>query len=145
MKTSLLLTVAGVLPIIAGAAVPREVSAEEECGELGVMEVPPGEDPSKYRRCNDHPVRLQKQDPETWTEADGPMRHDGREDYEVIVIEMEPSDDGYERPIPDWVWKKYAGPDGQGWYPPHPVRFEFVSPGEAKKEQNQDFVLGPMA
>lgn len=32
------------------------MTAEEECGDLGVMPVPEGEDPSKYRKCLRHPL-----------------------------------------------------------------------------------------
>ncbi|KAH7345854.1 hypothetical protein BKA66DRAFT_433945, partial [Pyrenochaeta sp. MPI-SDFR-AT-0127] len=28
------------------------------CGPLGVMEVPEGEDPSRYRKCRDHPLSI---------------------------------------------------------------------------------------
>ncbi|KAH7345855.1 hypothetical protein BKA66DRAFT_448015 [Pyrenochaeta sp. MPI-SDFR-AT-0127] len=37
---------------------PTSEDVAIECGKLGVMEVPSGEDPAKYRKCRDHPTGL---------------------------------------------------------------------------------------
>ncbi|KAH7126592.1 hypothetical protein B0J11DRAFT_432271, partial [Dendryphion nanum] len=40
---------------------PKEIA--DECGSLGVMEVPRGENATEYRKCRDHPL-ASKQSPE---------------------------------------------------------------------------------
>lgn len=48
-----------IVPIIMRAAPrPDRATLEAECGALGVMEVPEGEDPTLYRHCRDHPSML---------------------------------------------------------------------------------------
>lgn len=102
--TSLLsLTLAAAAPALAANAAPRDLTAEEECGELGVTYIPPGEDPSQYRRCEGHPAYLTPSDPNTWTEDDGPYirsRDEPKLSTEYIFVEIEPRDDGMETIYP---------------------------------------------
>lgn len=51
MRATVALYLAAQIAIASASA----ISAEEECGDLGVMPVPPGEDPSQYRKCFEHP------------------------------------------------------------------------------------------
>ncbi|KAH6684948.1 hypothetical protein F5X68DRAFT_233382 [Plectosphaerella plurivora] len=113
MKTSLLLlALAGAVPIL--AAIDNNpsasgLSAEEECGELGVMVVPPGEDPSKYRRCRDHPSKLWKHNPDS--RAKGPWHHSNAVNDKVVIHEMEPSPRLLERPMPGTMPEEIVSED----------------------------------
>jgi hypothetical protein len=41
----------------ADAAAAAHAALVEECGNLGVMVIPSGADPSAYRKCDAHPLR----------------------------------------------------------------------------------------
>jgi hypothetical protein len=60
---ALALQVTGVLSASTDAAAAAHAALVEECGDLGVMTVPSGADPSAYRKCAGHPLGDDRQQP----------------------------------------------------------------------------------